>query len=69
MRSPLPTVTIDTDDLKKQKVTFRIVEGPRVTISKINFQGNSYFWSLRLKFAIHSSTKFWPASWDIRRSA
>jgi len=50
-------VTFVKDD---RKVVYKIVEGPRVTIRRVNFKGNTYFWRLKLRFKIEVWRKWWP---------
>ncbi|MBC8374337.1 MAG: hypothetical protein H8E53_12125, partial [Planctomycetes bacterium] len=42
------------------KVVYKIVEGPRVTIRRVDFKGNTYFWRLKLRFKIEVWRKWWP---------
>ncbi len=42
------------------KVVYEIVEGPKVSIRKIRFEGNSAFGSRKLKGLISSKAKLWP---------
>jgi outer membrane protein insertion porin family len=42
------------------KVVYKIVEGPRVTIRRIKFKGNTHFSSMKLKFKIETWRKMWP---------
>ncbi|MDY7010999.1 MAG: outer membrane protein assembly factor BamA [Planctomycetota bacterium] len=42
------------------KVVYEIVEGPKVSIRKIRFRGNSAFGSGKLKGVISSKAKLWP---------
>lgn len=42
------------------KVVYEIIEGPKVTIRKIRFRGNSAFGSRKLKGVISSKAKLWP---------
>jgi len=44
----------------KQNVVYKIVEGPRVTIRKVQFKGNTYFWALKLRFKVEVWRKWWP---------
>ena len=53
-------VTLDETGLGAGKVAYRIREGPKTTIRKIRFQGNSHFYTLKLKMTIDSKEKFWP---------
>jgi len=54
-------VTVDRAALAQQRqVIYRIVEGPKVTVRKIRFEGSKYFNRLRLGQAIGSSARLWP---------
>jgi outer membrane protein insertion porin family len=44
----------------ERKVVYKIVEGPRVTIRRVDFKGNTYFWGLKLRFKIEVWRKWWP---------
>ena len=46
--------------VKKREVVYEIVEGPRVHISRIRFEGNTYFHGLQLRMKIGSAQRFWP---------
>jgi outer membrane protein insertion porin family len=50
-------VTVLRDE---QKVLYQIVEGPRVTIRRVNFKGNNHFWSSKLRFKVEVWRKMWP---------
>ena len=50
-------VTLAKDD---RNVVYKIVEGPRVTIRKVQFKGNTYFWALKLRFKVEVWRKWWP---------
>jgi outer membrane protein insertion porin family len=50
-------VTFIKDD---RNVVYKIVEGPRVTIRKVVFKGNEYFWGTKLRFKIEVWRKMWP---------
>jgi outer membrane protein assembly complex protein YaeT len=58
---PFAEVTLDArayqDD---QEVVYSIVEGQQVVISKVSFQGNEYFSTLRMKIETATMAKFWP---------
>ncbi len=43
-----------------RKVVYRIVEGPRVTIRKVQFKGNTHFWRIKLGFMVEVKRKMWP---------
>ena len=43
-----------------RKVVYTIVEGPRVTIRRVEFKGNTHFWSLKLRFKVEVTRKWWP---------
>jgi outer membrane protein assembly complex protein YaeT len=53
-------VTIDQAGLPAGKVVYRIREGPKTRIRKIRFQGNTYFYTVKLLMTIGSKQKFWP---------
>jgi outer membrane protein assembly complex protein YaeT len=53
-------VTLDETGLGAGKVAYRIREGPKTTLRKIRFQGNTHFYTLKLKMTIDSKEKFWP---------
>ena len=54
-------VTTDEKALAdRREVIYRIAEGPQALVRKIRFEGNAFFRSLRLKFVVGSSTRFWP---------
>jgi len=50
-------VTFVKDD---GKVVYKIVEGPRVTVRKVLFRGNSHFSSTKLRFKVEVWRKMWP---------
>ena len=43
-----------------QAVVYKIVEGPRVTIRKVRFKGNTHFWNMKLGFKTEVKRKMWP---------
>ncbi|MCP4374823.1 MAG: outer membrane protein assembly factor BamA [bacterium] len=43
-----------------RNVVYKIAEGPRVTVRKILFRGNTYFWTTKLRFKIEVWRKMWP---------
>lgn len=54
-------VTVDRKALdEKRQVIYGIVEGPKVRVRKIRFDGNEYFGDLRLRQLISSSARLWP---------
>jgi len=53
----LARVTFVKDD---RKVFYKIVEGPRVTIRRVEFKGNTHFWKTKLRFKIEVWRKWWP---------
>ena len=55
------SVAVDDKELTQHNAVLYIVtEGPQTTIRKIVFDGNTYFLDIKLKFAVESSTRFWP---------
>ena len=55
------SVLIDPDALRQQnQVIYDIVEGPRVSVSHIRFQGNHAYGNLGLRLKIKTSSAFWP---------
>jgi len=55
------SVTVDKPALDtKRTVIFRIVEGPKVRVRKIRFEGNKYFRSFTLRQKIGTSSRLWP---------
>jgi len=42
------------------KVAYKIVEGPRVTIRRVDFKGNTHFWEMKLRFKVEVWRKMWP---------
>ncbi len=54
------TVELDAAAVKENRVVYRIVEGPEVTIRKIRFEGNRHFTNFRLNQTIATSKRFWP---------
>jgi len=55
------TVTVNQPLLTdKQQVVYKIVEGPKVLVRKIRFQGNSFYGNFKLKQSISSSQRLWP---------
>ena len=54
-------VRLDKDALdNKREVIYTIVEGPKVSIKAIRFEGAKSFSSWRLKGVIHTRARFWP---------
>lgn len=53
-------VSIDKTGLDQGQVTYRIVEGTRVRIKKIRFEGNTYFNYFKVREPVKSSARFWP---------
>lgn len=43
-----------------QSVAYKIVEGPRVTIRRVEFKGNTHFWGPKLRFKVEVWRKMWP---------
>ncbi len=54
------TITVDPEELDKRNVIYRIVEGPKVSIRKLRFEGNRHFSNFRLRMTIGLSKRFWP---------
>ena len=55
------TVAVDEPLLTdKREVVYKIVEGPKVLVRKIRFQGNDFFGNFKLKQSISSSQRLWP---------
>ena len=55
------TVTVDKAALDaKRMVIYGIVEGPKVRVRKIRFEGNKYFRSFSLRQKIGTSARLWP---------
>jgi outer membrane protein insertion porin family len=44
----------------RAEVIYDIVEGPRVRIRKVRFEGNDFFSTLRLKMDVATQARFWP---------
>jgi len=44
----------------ERKVAYKIVEGPRVTIRRVDFKGNTHFWEMKLRFKVEVWRKMWP---------
>jgi len=53
------SVTIDDQALTEGDVVYRIIEGPRVRVRKILFEGNQTFSANRLRGQIETKTYFW----------
>jgi outer membrane protein assembly complex protein YaeT len=54
-------VTVDGPLLTdKREVVYKVVEGPKVLVRKIRFQGNDFYGSFKLKQSISSSQRLWP---------
>ncbi len=54
-------ITINEIALERQnQVIYEIVEGPKVSVTKIIFKGNESFGKLRLRSQVGSSARFWP---------
>jgi len=53
-------VTLDEQALQQGKVVYRIQEGPKIRIRKIHFRGNRSIPSLKLRWKVKSSRRFWP---------
>jgi len=59
---PFAEVTVDAEALaKQQQAVYRIiVEGPRVYIRRVRYQGNSHFRRLQLRLRTKTAARFWP---------
>lgn len=53
-------VSVDWPSFENQELIFRIVEGPQVKIRKITIEGNDYFSTIKIKWEVGSSARFWP---------
>lgn len=54
-------VTFDEEALSQSGVVvYRVVEGPRVRITRLRMAGNAHFGSFRLKTQINTHARFWP---------
>ena len=47
-------------DIRDRQVIFEIVEGPKVTVRSVRFEGNTHFESLKLRQTIGTSSALWP---------
>ncbi len=57
------TVAFDAEVLQQfRQVVYRIVEGPRVVVTKIRFEGNTHFYTLTLRRGVGSAARIWPIS-------
>jgi len=55
------TVTVNQPVLSdKREAVYKIVEGPKVLVRKIKFQGNSFYGDFKLKQSIGSNQRLWP---------
>jgi outer membrane protein assembly complex protein YaeT len=55
------TVELDQQALGTDRaVIYRIVEGPQSTVTKVRFEGNRHFRSIRLRRLIGTSMRIWP---------
>lgn len=55
------TVTVNQPLLtEKREAVYKIVEGPKVLVRKIRFQGNSFYGNFKLKQSIGSKQRLWP---------
>jgi outer membrane protein insertion porin family len=58
---PFAEITVDAEALaKQQQAVYRVVEGPKVHIRRVRYQGNSYFRTLYLRFQTKTAGRFWP---------
>jgi outer membrane protein insertion porin family len=56
-------VAVTTDEpalTANRAVVYKIVEGPKVTVRKIAFEGNDFYGDFKLKQSISSSQRLWP---------
>ncbi len=53
-------VTVDWSAFETQQLVFTIVEGPQVKIRKVYYEGNTYFSTLKLRWEVSTSARFWP---------
>jgi len=55
------TVEVDPRTLESQRrVTYRIVEGPRVVVTKMVFRGRRHFGKMRLMQLVGTAARIWP---------
>ncbi len=55
------SVTLDEKQLTAHsEVLYVVTEGAQTTVSKIVFDGNKYFFEIKLRFSVESSARFWP---------
>jgi len=47
-------------DIEKRTVVYEIVEGPKVRVRKIRFEGNEFHGNWKLRMKIGSSARLWP---------
>ncbi len=53
-------VKVDEDALPRREVVYNVVEGPKVFINDIKFEGNTQFDWFTLRFKVESQPRFWP---------
>lgn len=54
------SVSLDREAMEQRRqVVYRVVEGPRVRVDKIRFEGNKAYGTLRLRLLVKTSTGFW----------
>lgn len=53
-------VRIDEEALQRRQVVYEIVEGPRVTVKSVAFEGSAAFPSMRLRQLVRTSRAWWP---------
>lgn len=54
-------VTVDREELKTSRtVVYTVVEGPKVAVKKVLFEGNTHYHSLTLLLKIGSKRRIWP---------
>ena len=55
------SVTVDKTPLARDRVVvYRIVEGPKVRVRKVRFDGNEYYGNFKLRQTVGTSARFWP---------
>lgn len=53
-------VEVDGEALAKQEVHYRIIEGVKLAVRKIVFEGNTFFNPFMMSFKIETKKRFWP---------
>lgn len=54
------TVTVEPDALREGRVVYRIIEGPKVTVRKLRFEGNEHFGNWKLRQTSGVTPRIWP---------